>query len=86
MKRRSFQSKKKKSGRSPQGAVVQRQARPQAARAVAPPVEAAAPVASTPVPVPMATRYVYILPELKRIGILAGVMLVILVVLALVLP
>jgi len=50
------------------------------------------PVPSTPsasTPVPRATlrtaQYLYMVPELKRIGILAGIMLAILIVLALVL-
>ena len=41
---------------------------------------------AAPVAAPAGARYHYIITELRRIGILAGVMLVILVVLALVLP
>ena len=40
----------------------------------------------TPLTKPPVARYPYITTELKRIGILAGIMLVILIVLALVLP
>ena len=40
----------------------------------------------TPIKTQTATRYPYITAELRRIGILAGIMLAILVVLALVLP
>ena len=43
-----------------------------------------APSASVPTPAP--TRYPYIFTELRRIGILTGIILVILVVLLLVLP
>jgi len=52
----------------------------------APRPEASAPSTSVPTTMatPAATRYPYIAAELRRIGILAGVMLVILVILALV--
>jgi hypothetical protein len=40
----------------------------------------------TPITAPTGARYPYVVAELRRIGILAGIMLVILVVLALVLP
>ena len=46
----------------------------------APPVSTAVPRASKP------ARYPYVIAELKRIGILAGIMLVILIILALALP
>ena len=85
-RRHPARSKKRKGKRSPVAAVVQRQA-------VAPTHEAAAsPRVSAPsvsVPTPRVTlttaRYPYIVNELRRIGILAGIMLAILVVLALVL-
>jgi hypothetical protein len=50
--------------------------------------KAAAPSASVPTstPTPAAVRYPLVTTELRRIGILAGIMLVILVVLALILP
>lgn len=49
--------------------------------------EVPAPLASVPAPVAKVTavRYPYIAAELRRIGILAGIMLIVLVVLALVL-
>ncbi len=85
-RKRFLQGKKKKGRRSPPGVVAQRQAATQTDKPVVPP-RVAAPSASTPTPMPMLTavRYPYILTELRRIGILAGIMLVILVVLALVL-
>ncbi len=80
------QGKKKKDRRSPLGVVAQRQVVTETHKPVAPP-KVVAPSASAPVPMPVLTavRYPYILTELRRIGILAGVMLVILVVLVLVL-
>ena len=85
-RKHSFQGKKKKGRRSPPGVVTQRQADTQIDKPVALP-KVAAPSASAPTPMPLLTavRYPYILTELRRIGILAGIMLVILVVLALVL-
>ncbi len=85
-RKRSFRGKKKKDRRSPPGIVAQRQAATQTYKPVVPP-RVAAPSASTPTPMPALTtvRYPYILTELRRIDILAGIMLVILVVLALVL-
>ena len=83
----SFQGKKKKSRRSHPAAVAQRQADIQISKPVASP-KVATPSAGARAPTPMLTavRHPYILIELRRIGILAGMMLVILVVLALVLP
>ena len=83
----SFQSKKKKGRRSPPGVVAQRQADIQIDKPVAPP-KVVTPSASAPTPTPVLTavRHPYILAELRRIGILAGILLAILVVLALVLP
>lgn len=85
-RKHSFQGKKKKDRRSSPGVVAQQQAGIQIDKPVTPP-RVIAPSASepTPMPVPTAVRYPYILAELRRIGILAGIMLVILVVLALVL-
>ena len=85
-RKHSFQGKKKKGRRSSSGVVAQRQADIQIDKPVVPP-RVAAPSASTPTLMPTLTavRHPYILTELRRIGILAGIMLVILVVLALVL-
>jgi len=82
----SFQDKKKKGRRSSPGVVIQQQAAPQIDKPVAPP-RVAAPLIRKPtqMPTPIAARYPYIFAELREIGILAGIMLVILVVLALVL-
>ena len=83
----SFQGKKKKGRRSPPGVVAQRQTDIQIDKPVAPP-SLAAPSVSTPAPVPALTavRHPYVLAELRRISILAGVILAILVALVLVLP
>ena len=85
-RKHSFQGKKKKGRQSPPGVVAQRQADVQIDKPVASP-RVAAPSASAPAPMPVLTavRHPYILTELRRIGILAGVMLAILVVLVLVL-
>jgi len=85
-RKHSFQGKKKKGRRSPTGVVAQRQAVTETPKPVAPP-RVVAPSASAPTPMPVLTavQHPYILTELRRIGILAGIMLVILVVLALVL-
>jgi len=85
-RKHSFQGKKRKDRRSPSAIVAQRQAGIQIDKPVVPP-RVAAPSASTPTPMPVLTpvRYPYILTELRRTGILAGIILVILVVLALVL-
>ena len=85
-RKRFLQGKKKKGRRGPPGIVPQQQAAIQIDKPVAPP-GVVAPSASAPTPMPVLTpvRYAYILTELRRTGILAGIMLVILVVLALVL-
>ena len=85
-RRHSSQSKKRKSRRGSPGAVAQWRADIPIDNPVASP-EVAIPSADTPAPMPEPTgvQYSYTLTELRRIGILAGVMLVILVVLALVL-
>ncbi len=85
-RKHSFQGKKRKGGRSPLGVAAQRQPDTQIDKPVAPP-KVTAPLVSAPTQMPVLTavRYPYILTELRRIGILAGIMLVILVVLVLVL-
>ncbi len=85
-RKHSFQGKKKKGRRSPPGVVAQWQTDIQIDRPVAPP-SVAAPSVSTPAPMPVLTavRHPYVLAELRRISILGGVILAILVVLVLVL-
>ena len=85
-RKRSFQGKKKKGRRSPPGLVARQQAVIETPKPVATP-KVVTPSVSAPTPMPVLTtvRYPYIITELRRIGILAGIMLVILVVLALVL-
>jgi len=79
------QSKKRRE-RQRHVAVVQQPVAAQAPRHAAP-ADMPAPPASAPTPsrVPSAAQHPYIIAELKRIGILSGVMVVILIVLALVL-
>jgi len=83
--RHPSRSKKGKGRRSPSAIVAQRQDVAQSHKPVSHP-EVSTP--SVTVPTTMATlstaRYPYIVTELRRIGILAGIMLAILVVLALV--
>ena len=78
---------KKKKGRLASPTVAAQQ--PAATQTYEPvvPSKVAAPAASVPTsrPTPAAVRYPFIATELRRIGILAGIMLVVLVVLALVL-
>jgi len=79
---RAFHSKKKRAGRP---AVPVTAATPVAAEAAAPSITTPTPsvhTAKTKTPV---MKYPYVLAELRRIGILAGATLVILVILALVL-
>ena len=78
------QGKKRRGRQISPGAVATQQAEIQADKPPAP-AQVAVPSASTPVPVSAVARYPYILAELRRIGILAGIVLVILIVLALVL-
>ena len=82
----SVRSKKKRSGRGSVDGVAQEQLVSQTYEPVPQP-EVSAPLPSTPTPSASvsAIRYPYITTELRRIGILAGITLVILVVLALVL-
>ena len=77
--KRSFHGKKGRSGRSSPHIVTQ-QPVSQTYKPVAPSVSAAAPM-----PAQTAAQYPHALTELRKIGILAGIMLAILVVLALVL-
>ena len=79
-------SKRKKGKQRFSAAVIQQQAVAETPKPVAPP-RVAAPSASAPTPMPVLTavRHPYILAELRRISILAGVILAILVVLVLVL-
>ena len=82
----SVRSKKKRSGRGSVDGVAQEQLVSQTYEPVPQP-EVSAPLPSTPTPPASvsAIRHPYITTELRRIGILAGITLVILVVLALVL-
>ena len=79
----SFQSKKKKSSQRFSGAVAQEQVAAQVPEAGVP-AEVSVPAARAPTPVAKSAtvRYPYITAELKRIGILTGIILVILIVLA----
>ena len=66
--------------------VVQQRVASETYEPAAPVVPASSPSVPTPITTPTGARYPYIITELRRIGILAGIMLAILVVLALVLP
>ena len=77
-------SKKGKIRRGPPAMAAQRQVGTQTYKPVAQP-DASAPSAGVPTPALTTARYPYIITELRRIGILAGIMLAILVGLALVL-
>ena len=79
-------SKKKKGRLASATMAAQRPAATQTYEPVAP-SKGAAPAASVPTsrPTPAVVRYPFIATELRRIGILAGIMLIILVVLVLVL-
>lgn len=76
----SFRSKKRRGRPSPPIIVTQQQAVTPTNESVPPPKVSRKLVLATST----ATRYPYILAELRRIGILAGIMLAILIVLALV--
>ena len=81
------QSKRKKGRRSPPAAVIQQQiAAP--THKVASPSKVSAPSVGTSAPgvAPTPARYPYVVSELRRTGILAGIILVTLVILAVVLP
>jgi hypothetical protein len=79
-------SKRRRSGRDSLAIAAQQTPVSQTYKAVLQP-KVSAPSPSTPTPTATVTtaRYPYIITELRRIGILAGITLVILVVLALVL-
>ena len=85
-RKHSVSGKKKKGRRSPAGVVAQEQAGIQIDKPVTP-ARVALPALSTSAPLPRLTplRHPYILTELRRTGIIAGIMLIVLVVLALVL-
>ena len=76
--------KKRKGRRSPLAIAAQQQVATQTYKPVSQP-EVSAPSAGVPTPAPTTARYPYITTELRRIGILGGIMLAILVGLALVL-
>ena len=82
----SIQSKKKKGKPSRLTMLAQQQAVAQTHEPVSSPI-VSVPLVSVPAPVAKlaAIRYPYIATELRTIGILAGIMLIVLVVLALVL-
>ena len=87
-KKYSFQSKKKKRKQHfPVTAAAQQQVAAQALKPDTLP-KASVPLASVPAPkiVPAAVKYPFIATELRRIGILGGIIFVILIILALVLP
>jgi hypothetical protein len=82
----STQSKRKKGKLSRPTAVVQQQAVVQAHEPLSLPNVSASPAGvPTTIAKPVAVRYPYIATELRTISILAGIMLIILIVLALVL-
>lgn len=78
-------SKKKKSRRSPQAAVYQQKAAPQIREPIVAPPKVAAPSPSVPTSMTTTIKYPELLLELRRIGILAGIMLTALILLALLL-
>ena len=80
--RHGRQSKKKKYRLGSSAIAAQKPEITQPHESVAP-AKVSAPPATAPTPMP-ATRYPYVATELRRIGILAGMTLVILIVLALV--
>ena len=82
----SIQSKKKKSRLSRPAVITQQPAVPQSSAPVPQPDKSASPASMpTPTAKPVAVQYPHVANELKMIGIVAGIMLVVLVVLALVL-
>ncbi len=81
-----LQSKRKKGKRHLSAAAVQQRLVAQTSKPVAPPKLSAPSVSASTSRATLTTaRYPYIVAELRRIGILAGIMLAILIVLALVL-
>ncbi len=84
--KQSVRSKRRRSGRDSVAIAAQQPPVSQAYGPVSQPeVSAPLPSTSTPSAAVSAIRYPYIVAEMRRIGILAGIMLVILVVLTLVL-
>jgi len=84
--KRSFHSKGKKSRQHFSATAAQQRVVAQTNKPVVSP-KLSAPSVSAPTPTTLTTaRYPYVVAELRRFGILAGIMLVILIVLALVLP
>jgi len=81
--KQSFQGKKRKGKRIPPVTVAQEQAVSPTASPVTPARRAAPPLS---VPTPPAASHPHVAAELRRIGILAGIMLAVLVVLAFTLP
>lgn len=82
----SIQSKKKKNGLSRPTALAQQSAVAQVRESVSSPkVSISSASAPAPVVKSVVVQYPYIATELRTIGILAGIMLIILIVLALVL-
>ncbi|MFC1981048.1 hypothetical protein ACFLVN_02240 [Chloroflexota bacterium] len=80
------QSKKGKAKQRSAGGVIPQQAAAQVSKPAASlSVSATSVSAPTPTAIPGAARYPYITAELRRIGILAGIVLIILIVLALIL-
>ena len=83
--KRSPQSKKRKSSRHFSATVAQQQAVTETHKPVSHPIVSAPPVSvPTPVAKLAAVQYSHIATELRTIGILAGILVIILVVLALV--
>jgi len=81
----SIHGKRKKGKLRHHVIVAQPQVVTPADESVAPPEVSVPPTKAATPAAPIAVRYPYIITELRRIGILAGIMLVILIVLALVL-
>ncbi len=79
-------SARSKKGRGTLARVAQQRAAAETYEPPAPAAPAPPPSVPTPVATPTGARYSYVASELRRIGIVAGIMLAILVVLALVLP
>ena len=84
--KRSLQSKRREGGQSQPTMLTQQPASTQTHEPASPPVVPPSSTGgSTPMAGPLAARYPYVAAELKAIGILTGIMLIILIVLALVL-
>ena len=81
----SFQGKKRKGRRGHQTIVAQQQVATQTDEPVAVPPQVAAATTKVSSPMPAAVKYTSIPAELRRVGILAGIILAVLLVLVLVL-